>query len=205
MTTNVLLAGVGGQGIILASEVIAAAAAANGLDVKKSEVHGMAQRGGSVVTHVRFGDRVFSPLVAEGEAHFLVSFEAMETLRYLHYLGPGSRVVMNLQRIPTLRMLRGDERYPEIGEIAAAARESSLFTAVDADGLARAAGNQKAANIVLMGVLGQSLTLPKDSWHTAIRSQLPEKLHRVNLEAFDAGWNFEAENQQKTLDTPHRT
>ncbi len=188
MTTNILLAGVGGQGIIVASEVVADVAASAGLEVKKSEVHGMAQRGGSVVTHIRFGERVHSPLVAEGEADFLVAFEAMETLRYLHFLRPASRVIMNLQRIPTLRMLRGEETYPAADEIAAAARAVSDLTSVDAADLALAAGNQKAANIVLVGVMGRELTFKRDAWHDAIAGRLPERLRGANLAAFDAGW-----------------
>ncbi len=188
MTTNILLAGVGGQGIILASEVVADVAAAAGLEVKKSEVHGMAQRGGSVVTHIRFGERVNSPLVAAGEADFLVAFEAMETLRYLHFLRPASRVIMNLQRIPTLRMLRGEETYPAVDEIAAAARAVSDLATVDAAALALAAGNQRAANIVLVGVMGRELTFKRDAWHDAIARLLPERLRGANLAAFDAGW-----------------
>ncbi len=188
MTTNILLAGVGGQGIILASEIVADVAASAGLEVKKSEVHGMAQRGGSVVTHIRFGERVHSPLVAEGEADFLVAFEAMETLRYLHFLGPASRVIMNLQRIPTLRMLRGEEAYPAADEIAAAARAASDLTTIDAAALALAAGNQKAANIVLVGAMGRKLTFERDAWHDAIARRLPERLREANLAAFDAGW-----------------
>ncbi len=187
-TTNILLAGVGGQGIILASEVVADVAASAGLEVKKSEVHGMAQRGGSVVTHIRFGERIHSPLVAEGEADFLVAFEAMETLRYLHFLRPASRVIMNLQRIPTLRMLRGEEAYPAADEITAAVRAVSDLTTVDAAALALAAGNQKAANIVLVGAMARELAFKRDAWHDAIAGRLPERLRAANLAAFDAGW-----------------
>jgi indolepyruvate ferredoxin oxidoreductase beta subunit len=184
--TSVLLAGVGGQGVLLASEVLAEAAAIAGSDVKKSEVHGMAQRGGSVVSHLRFGPQVHSPLIPRGGADFLVSFERLETLRYLEYLHRGSVVLVNTQEILPLPVSVGKARYPaDIEERLRATGVRALF--VDGHGLALAAGNAKAVNAVILGALSAILRFPPGVWEQALRGQIPARLADVNLRAFALG------------------
>jgi indolepyruvate ferredoxin oxidoreductase beta subunit len=184
--TNVLLAGVGGQGVLLASEVLAEAASICGSDVKKSEVHGMAQRGGSVVSHLRFGPQVHSPLISRGGADFLVSFERLETLRYLDYLHSGSVVLVNTQEILPLPVSVGKARYPsDIDERLRATGVRALF--VDGHGLALAAGNAKAVNAVILGALSSILRFPPGVWEEALRRQIPARLVEVNLRAFALG------------------
>lgn len=184
--TSVLLAGVGGQGVLLASEVLAEAAAISGSDVKKSEVHGMAQRGGSVVSHLRFGPEVHSPLILRGGADFLVSFERLETLRYVDYLHRGSVVLVNTQEILPLPVSVGKARYPaDIDERLRATGVRSLF--VDGHALALAAGNAKAVNAVILGALSSILRFPPGVWEKALRRQIPAKLIEVNLKAFALG------------------
>lgn len=184
--TNVLLAGVGGQGVLLASEVIAEVAALAGLDVKKSEVHGMAQRGGSVVSHLRFGAEVFSPLIPRGRADYFVSFERLETLRYLEYLHPGSVVLVNDQQILPLPVGVGKAVYP-------ADIEGRLLTTgvraafVDGHAIAQAAGNVKAVNAVIVGALSTIMTFDSVLWEKALRGQIPARLVDVNLRAFALG------------------
>jgi len=180
--TNVFIAGVGGQGILLASEILSAVALARGLDVKKSEVHGMAQRGGSVVSHVRFGKRVHSPVVAEGEADVLVSFEKMEALRWIHYLKPGGKVVVNAQEI----IPSGLDSYP--AGIDARIRErapDAVF--VDALKLAKEAGNVRAVNTVMLGAFAAFLEFPDDEWKKAIEAGVPKKTIDVNVAGFELG------------------
>jgi len=184
--TSVLLAGVGGQGVLLASEVLAEAAALAGSDVKKSEVHGMAQRGGSVVSHLRFGPEVHSPLIPPGGADLLVSFEELETLRYLPWLREGAFALVNLQRINPLPVSAGRMAYPAdvLGALAAA---GVAHGTVDGPGLAGRAGNAKAVNSVILGALAPRLPFSDELWAEALRRQLPPKLHAVNLEAFRLG------------------
>jgi len=183
--TNILICGVGGQGILLASEVLALAAIGDGWDVKKSEVHGMAQRGGSVVSNIRFGEKVFSPLIPQGEADFLLSFEELETLRWLHYLKEDGLILVNLQRIVPLSLSAKGESYPEnIRE-----RVSSQREAVFLDGLqiARKVGNLRTVNVALLGCLSFYLSLSPQSWRKAIEGRVPPKALEVNLNAFEAG------------------
>jgi indolepyruvate ferredoxin oxidoreductase beta subunit len=184
--TSVLLAGVGGQGVLLASEVLAEVAALSGNDVKKSEVHGMAQRGGSVVSHLRYGPQVHSPLIPRGGADFLVSFERLETLRYLEFLHRGSVVLVNTQEILPLPVSVGRVRYPaDIDERLEATGVRSI--SVDGHGLALAAGNAKAVNAVIMGALSSLLRFPPGVWEEALRRQIPARLVEVNLKAFALG------------------
>jgi len=184
--TSVLLAGVGGQGVLLASEVLAEAAAIAGSDVKKSEVHGMAQRGGSVVSHLRFGPQVHSPLIPRGGADFLVSFERLETLRYLEYLHRGSVVLVNTQEILPLPVSVGKARYPrDVEERLGATGVRALF--VDGHGIALAAGNAKAVNAVILGALSAILRFDAGVWEEALRRQIPSRLLEVNLRAFALG------------------
>ncbi len=196
-TTNVLFAGVGGQGIILASDLLAEAALAAGLEAKKSEVHGMAQRGGSVVSHVRFGPRVWSPLIPEGEADFLVAFEEMEALRYLSLMRPGGMALINRQRIYTLAMLLGDQPYPaEAGRPIPGLPVEMLF--VDGPELAARAGHPRTVNVALLGALAARLPIPLDTWLEVISRRLPAKVLAVNREAFKIGTSWAAGPAEKT-------
>lgn len=183
---NVFLAGVGGQGILLASEVLCEALLDGGFDVKKSEVHGMAQRGGAVTTHLRFGRKVYSPLIEPGAADLLVAFEKMEGLRFAHYLAPGGTALVNAQEILPPSVSTGAERYPERIEERLGKFTSSLFV-VDALAAALALHEVRAANIVMVGAASHFLPLREGSYVTALRSILPERIVEVNLKAFRAG------------------
>jgi len=187
--TNVFIAGVGGQGILLASEILSAVALSRGLDVKKSEVHGMAQRGGSVVSHVRFGERVYSPVIAEREAELLVSFEKMEALRWIHYLADRGTVIVNDQEI----VPSGLEEYPEgLGDEIRSRVSDALF--LDALALARDAGNARAVNTVMLGAFSNYLDFPEEDWKKAIEARVPKKTIEVNLKAFELGRNATKRN-----------
>lgn len=178
-TTNLLLAGVGGQGIILAGDLVAELALDAEYDVKKSEVHGMAQRGGAVVSHVRLGRKVHSPVIVEGEATHLVAFEQMEALRWIHMLSPGGPLIVNEQRI----IPSGLTAYPEgIRDAIAARCPQAVF--VDGAGVAKRAGNIRAVNIVLLGTLSRYLDFEITQWERAIRRRVPERWVDVNLRAF---------------------
>jgi indolepyruvate ferredoxin oxidoreductase, beta subunit len=184
--TNVLLAGVGGQGVLLGSEVLAEVAALAGFDVKKSEVHGMAQRGGSVVSHLRFGAEVFSPLISRGAADYLVSFERLETLRYLEFLHAGSVVLVNNQKIVPLPVGVGKAVYPvDIEERLSAT--GVCFRLVEGHAIALAAGNAKAVNAVILGALAAIMPFEPALWQEALRHQIPARLLDLNLRAFELG------------------
>jgi indolepyruvate ferredoxin oxidoreductase, beta subunit len=184
--TNILLVGVGGQGIIVASEIMADAFLEAGYDVKKSEVHGMAQRGGSVSTHVRFGAKVFSPLIKAGEADILVAFEELEAMRYLDYLGPQPAVILNEQRLNPPSVSLGKERYPEnIAE--SLSRCAARFKKVAGKDLALKAGDLRTLNIVLLGTLSAFLPVSEGIWTENILRRFPPKAHKANLEAFHLG------------------
>ena len=184
--TNVLLAGVGGQGVLLGSEVLAEVAAIAGFEVKKSEVHGMAQRGGSVVSHLRFGAEVFSPLISRGAADYLVSFERLETLRYLDFLHAGSVVLVNNQQIVPLPVAVGKAVYPvDIDARLLATGVRSCF--VEGHAIALAAGNAKAVNAVILGALSAIMSFAPALWEEALRHQLPARLLDLNLRAFALG------------------
>jgi indolepyruvate ferredoxin oxidoreductase, beta subunit len=184
--TNILLVGVGGQGIIVASEIMADAFLEAGYDVKKSEVHGMAQRGGSVSTHVRFGAKVFSPLIKEGEADILVAFEELEAMRYLHFLAPKPTVILNEQRLNPPSVSLGKDRYPE--DIAASlSRVAPRFKKVAGKDLALRAGDIRTLNIVLLGAAASFLPVPEEIWTENILRRFPPKAHKANLEAFHLG------------------
>ena len=184
--TNVLIAGVGGQGIILASGVLAKTAAATGLQVKKSDVHGMAQRGGSVTSHVRFGEAVYSPLIPEGETDILMASEFLEGLRMLPHLRSGGRVVISTQRILPPTVSRGEQAYPE--DILARIRERDP-RAVYLDGLelAREAGDVRTATVVLLGACSMLLPFHEESWLGLLEEEVPRKAVKVNLVAFKKG------------------
>lgn len=184
--TNILLVGVGGQGILLASEILSEAFMIAGFDVKKSEIHGMSQRGGSVVSHVRFGEKVYSPVVPEGEGDILFGFELLETYRYLPLLRPGAKVVTNDFRIYPPAVLLGQQVYPD----GLADRIRSLFPdllLVNGLKLATDAGNARAANTVLLGAVSRKLDISEEIWQTAIKKMVPAKALEVNMKAFLMG------------------
>ncbi len=183
---NVILAGVGGQGILLASEVLCEAFLLGGFDVKKSEVHGMAQRGGAVTTHLRFGPRVASPLVEDGTADLLVAFEKMEALRFAHLVAAGGAILANTQEIFPPSVSTGKEKYPERIEERLRAATPRVFL-VDALAAALALHEVRSVNIVMVGAASRFLPLPEEVYPEALRACLPEKIVAVNREAFRAG------------------
>jgi indolepyruvate ferredoxin oxidoreductase beta subunit len=182
--TSVLLVGVGGQGTILASDVLAKVAAASGLDVKLAEVHGMSQRGGSVDTVVRFGEKVYSPVLDPGTADHLVAFELLEAARWIHFLKPEGRLVVNQRVIPPLPVLTGEWGYP-VGIEAALDYEKAIF--IDAEALACEAGSPRSANVVLLGAMSVGLDFPLDVWRSVLEKRVPPKTVDGNLAAFDIG------------------
>jgi indolepyruvate ferredoxin oxidoreductase beta subunit len=184
--TNILLVGVGGQGILLASEILAEAFMIAGFDVKKSEIHGMSQRGGSVVSHVRFGKKVYSPVVPEGEGDILFGFELLETCRYLHLLRPGARVVANDFRIQPPSVLLGQVRYPDNLQEKIATRFPD-FQLVDGLKIATETGNPRVANTVLLGAVSKNLNIDETIWQKALEKMVPAKALAVNLKAFASG------------------
>jgi indolepyruvate ferredoxin oxidoreductase beta subunit len=184
--TNILLVGVGGQGILLASEILSETFMLAGFDVKKSEIHGMSQRGGSVVSHVRYGKQVFSPIVPEGEGDILFGFELMETARYLQLLKPGGTVVVNDLRIPPPSILMGQETYPE-GLAEDIRSRFPDFLLVDGQKLATEAGNPRAANTVLLGAVSKRLDIDEKFWLEALQKMVPPKALEINRKAFLMG------------------
>ncbi len=180
------LAGVGGQGILLASEVLCEAFLSCGFDVKKSEVHGMAQRGGAVTTHLRYGRKVFSPLIEPGTADLLVAFEKMEALRFVHYLAPQGIVVANAQEIMPPSVSTGREPYPADVEARLRKATPGVFM-VDALAAALALHEVRAVNIVMVGAASRFLPLSEEACVAALRARLPEKIVAVNAAAFRAG------------------
>jgi len=184
--TNILLVGVGGQGILLAAEILSETCMLAGFDVKKSEIHGMSQRGGSVVSHVRYGKEVFSPIVPEGEGDLLFGFELMESYRSLPLLKDGATVVSNDLCIPPPSVLMGQEPYPASLAEKIAERFPD-FILVDGQQLAIEAGNARAANTVLLGAVSKRLDIEEKYWLEAIERMVPKKALEVNLKAFKIG------------------
>lgn len=184
--TNVLLVGVGGQGILLASEILSEAAMLAGFDVKKSEIHGMSQRGGSVVSHVRYGTEVFSPIVPEGEGDILFGFELMETVRSLPLLKPGGTVVANDLQISPPSVLMGQETYPA-GLPERIKEQFADCLLVDGQKMAADAGNVRAANTVLLGAVSKRLDIAEEFWLKALEKMVPAKAIDVNKRAFQMG------------------
>ena len=182
---NVSLVGVGGQGILLTSDVLALAAMHAGLDVKKSEIHGMSQRGGSVISQVRFGDKVFSPIIPDGASDILVSFERTEALRWAHLAKPGAKIVVNdMERIP-ITVSSGLQPPAKDVDKRLAAYPGLLLIA--ANPLAEQAGNLRAANVVVMGALSTLVPFDEEHWQAAMRERIPAKLLDVNRRAFALG------------------
>jgi len=185
-TGNILFSGVGGQGILLASEVTAYALLSAGYDAKKSEVHGMAQRGGSVTAQLRYGDKVYSPLIEPGKADILISFEMMEAARYLPYLHTKSKVIVNTQQIKPPAVAMGHVPYPE--DVLDSIRSKGIqVVTVDAFDIARDAGEVKAANVVMVGAMSAFLPMDAEVYENIINTRIPERFREVNLKAFAAG------------------
>ena len=188
-TKNIIIVGVGGQGSLLASKLLGYLLLKQGYDVKVSEVHGMSQRGGSVVTYVRFGDRVFSPVVDKGEADFIVSFEILETARWLSYLKPGGQIVTNTQQIDPMPVITGAAEYP--AELVEKIKRKGLkIDAMDCLSLAREAGSPKAVNIVLLGRLSHYFDIEDAAWQEALSANVPPKFLELNKKAFASGKSF---------------
>lgn len=186
--TNILLSGVGGQGTILASNILAQAFLLAGYDVKKAEVHGMAQRGGDVTTHFRFGKKVYSPVIMRGEVDYLVSFELLEALRYIQWVKHAGRVIINKQKILPPTVNSGEMEYPQNVEQTFKKQFRENVRIVDGQDVARKLGNVQAANVVLVGALANFFPdIRDDQWVDAIISLLPVKLHHLNVEAFYEG------------------
>lgn len=187
-TVNVMIVGVGGQGSLLASKLLGKVLLDAGYDVKVSEVHGMSQRGGSVVTYVRFGDKVASPIIDLGESDFILSFEKLEAARYAEYLSPNGKIIVNTQEIDPMPVVVGKAVYPShvLNELEC---KDVAIDAIDALSLAERAGTAKAVNVVLLGRLARSLpAVPKEAWLDAIRSSVKPKFVDVNLRAFELGY-----------------
>jgi len=185
-TVSVVLAGVGGQGILLASEIIAQTAVSAGFDVKTNEVHGMAQRGGSVVAQIRYGEKVYSPLIARGTASVLGSLERAECLRYIDYLAPDGLAVVSSQKIIPVTVSSGAMPYPELSADDLRHYFPKLLY-VDAVEKAAELGNTRAANTILLGTMSTRLDLPLEAWENAIRSCVKPKYVDINLKAFAIG------------------
>jgi indolepyruvate ferredoxin oxidoreductase beta subunit len=185
--TSIMIVGVGGQGTLLASKILGAAVLSRGYDAKVSEVHGMSQRGGSVVTYVKFGEAIASPVIDMGEADFILAFEQLEAARWLPYLKPDGKIIMNTQRIDPMPVITGAAQYPE-GVIEALRGARVSVQAIDALALAQRAGSAKAVNVVLLGALAKQLGIPREAWEEAVRTEVKPQFAGLNLQAFALGW-----------------
>ena len=187
-TKNIMIVGVGGQGSLLASKLLGRLLLTRGYDIKVSEVHGMSQRGGSVVTYVRFGDKVYSPVIDKGEADYIVSFELLEAARWTEYLKPDGKIIVNTQQINPMPVIIGAAQYPEnlVQQMVDARID---IDAIDALTLAEQAGSSKAVNLVLMGRLSRYFDFTEEEWLTAIEASVPAKFLEMNKKAFSLGRN----------------
>ena len=187
-TKNVMIVGVGGQGSLLASKLLGRLLLGKGYDIKVAEGHGMSQRGGSVVTYVRFGDKVYSPVIDKGQADFIVSFELLEAARWTEFLKPGGKLIANTQKIAPMPVIIGAAEYPQgLAEQMVAAGID--LDAIDALSLAEQAGSSKAVNLVLMGKLSKYFDIPQEDWLAAIEQSVPPKFLEMNKKAFALGAN----------------
>ena len=187
-TTSVMIVGVGGQGSLLASKLLGRLLVDEGLDVKVSEVHGMSQRGGSVVTYVRFGEKVYSPIITQGEADIIISFEKLEAARYASYLKKDGKIVVNTQQIDPMPVIIGMAEYP-VNCLDELKNKGVDIDCLDALSLAEQAGSSKAVNIVLMGKAAKYFDIPYEKWIKAIENTVKEKFVEMNKKAFDLGYN----------------
>lgn len=184
-----MLVGVGGQGTLLASRILGNTLLSQGFDVKVSEVHGMSQRGGSVVTYIKYGEAVYSPVIEKGEADIIVSFEELEAARWLPYLRKGGRIITNTQQVEPMPVITGAMEYP--CDIIAKIKDKGVdITALDALSLANEAGSSRAVNVVLMGVLSTMMDFPADAWKTALEECVPQKALEINRKAFALGESY---------------
>ncbi len=190
-TKSIMLVGVGGQGTLLASRILGNTLLSQGFDVKVSEVHGMSQRGGSVVTYIKYGDKVYSPVIEKGEADVIVSFEELEAARWLPYLKKGGKIITNTQQVEPMPVITGAMAYPSdiIEKIKGTGAD---ITALDALSLANEAGSSRAVNVVLMGVLSTMMDFPADAWKTALEECVPAKALDINRKAFALGEGYKA-------------
>lgn len=186
---SIMIVGVGGQGTLLASRLLGNALIECGYDVKVSEVHGMSQRGGSVVTYVRYGDKVYSPIIEKGEADVILAFEQLEAARWLAYLKQGGKVLVNTQQIDPMPVITGAMQYPQ-GLVEKIKEKGINITSIDALSLAEQAGSSKAVNVVLIGILAKHMDIDKNIWLETIKTTVPAKFIDMNLKAFDLGYNF---------------
>ena len=187
-TKKIMIVGVGGQGTLLASRILGNTVINEGYDVKLSEVHGMSQRGGSVVTYVKYGEKVYSPIIGKGEADIILAFELLEAYRALPYLKKGGKIIVNNQKMNPMPVITGAAEYPQEIEKKIAA-EANLIS-VDALSLAKEAGNIKAVNVVLIGLLAKSSEIAKEAWLETLKTTVPPKFLDVNLKAFELGYNM---------------
>ena len=192
MAYNIIIAGVGGQGTLLASKLMGKVFLEQEKDIKVSEVHGMSQRGGSVVTYVRYGEKVYSAVIEKGEANMIISFELLEAARWMPYLRPEGVIITNTQKINPMPVITGQAKYPE--NILEKIRQTGLkVIPLDAKSLAEKAGNLKSVNMVLLGVAARYLHLDKSVWVDAITATVPQKTVEINLKAFDYGYSLKEE------------
>ncbi|MEE3471330.1 MAG: indolepyruvate oxidoreductase subunit beta [Butyrivibrio hungatei] len=188
-TKNIMIVGVGGQGSLLASKLLGHLLLSQGYDVKVSEVHGMSQRGGSVVTYVRYGDKVYSPVIDKGEADYIVSFEILEAARWLPFLKKDGQIVTNTQQIDPMPVITGAAEYPE--DLVSKLKETGAkVDALDCLSLAEQAGSAKAVNIVLLGRLSHYFDLPEEAWMKSLEANVPPKFLEMNKKAFELGKNM---------------
>jgi indolepyruvate ferredoxin oxidoreductase beta subunit len=188
MNKSIMIVGVGGQGTLLASRILGSALLSKGYDVKVSEVHGMSQRGGSVVTYVKYGEKVYSPVIGEGEADLILAFEQLEAARWLSCLKKDGKVVVNTQKIDPMSVVIGDSTYPD-GVIDAVKNAGATVVELDALPLAVEAGSPKAVNVVLIGAMAKNTDIDKEIWLDAVRACVPEKFLELNLKAFELGYS----------------
>ena len=187
-TKNIMIVGVGGQGTLLASKLLGKLLSTKGYDVKVSEVHGMSQRGGNVVTYVRYGDHVYSPIIDKGEADLIISFELLEAARWTEYLKKGGRIVTNLQQINPMPVITGATQYPQ--ELVKKMLDRGInIDAFDALKLAEEAGTSKAVNMVLMGEVSNYFDFSEETWDEAIEQSVKPQFKEMNKKAFHLGKN----------------
>ena len=185
-TKNIMIVGVGGQGTLLTSRILGGLMVDAGYDVKISEVHGMAQRGGSVVTFVRYGDKVYEPIVEEGQADVLIAFERLEAARYAHFLKEGGVLIVNDERIDPMPVVTGAAEYPE-GILEDLSKKYTVYS-MDAMAEAKNLGNQRVFNLVVLGMAAKHMDFTKEQWVSVIESTVPPKTIEINKKAFEAGY-----------------
>jgi indolepyruvate ferredoxin oxidoreductase beta subunit len=187
-TKNIMIVGVGGQGTLLTSRILGGLTIHAGYDVKLSEVHGMAQRGGSVVTFVRYGEKVNEPIVEEGQADVLIAFERLEAMRYAHYLKKNGAIIINDQKIDPMPVVIGAAKYPE--NIIEDLSKNYRVYKVDAMEEAKKLGNSRVFNVIVLGIAAQHMDFTKEDWLTVIEKTVPAKTVEMNKKAFEAGYNL---------------